>query len=997
MWALLVAAAAVAGSITPATDCSGTTPVEKWIGAIQAGGGEAHRIAAAGVRVPRKRCEVDALLRALSDRRAAVRVVALRALGEASRASPADARRISRCLRDDEASVREHATLTLARLGRASVPVLARLLTRIDDEAVPETRPPPEMERWGVAAGERRRIRVSDYATVAFHSLGCDAAPAVAGAVRRDDDDSLREAARGLFVKCGSGSLPVLADLCRTGDDGLRLWAAAAALEIRLEDGDACRTLTSLLSSQDSGISSKATEAAWGCPSLATEIVRRLGDPESTLDRSRAENAILEAYAQGTGVILATYSAALRQAPMALIKPYLLRNMVYAMEKRRGDPALEHAAPEIIPLLGRALRLGDREDRVSAALGVAALGERAFELLPELLPLISTEDDELSRRALSAVEAFGRCAYTSNEVLRRLAATAQEDLLGDVLKTIVKVTDPETARDVLRSRLGPATLESVAPAIGDLREEGVALLPDLTAALLASTSKDGEYAVVEATSRMGPAAEEAMRVLAATAPLASIRQAALYFLPARAGRRPGEPNAFVQALRDPDDEVRHAALQQLGPDLEPSEAAAIGDLIERETEDDVRSMAFRALRRSGAAAAAAAPAIRRWLAAAADPDEDDGAATLFVLSPTDRRPADLDRWLIRGDTSALEEGADAIWYELLPNLHRTDCGPCASAALGIVLRAHRIDERALVHVDQLLESKGEESRAAAFVILAKLGRASPEDHARLMKGLNDEEEVVRRAAGLALDALFPTHSDPRRDAIAADAFAESFVAQGLKEIVGSGATGAVTQEVTVAATVETFPMFELPPLPWSSYDTIDRQKLGTVGAPLSSVLARLRSALARLGYHENGIFQVAEDGFALLTRLERIDHRGNPYPDPDRWSRERLIPRSFGEYLRTLFLERPGRFRCFAFLVTARSPSSSPPTTTEEMIDAALDDARRGDLPESIGQIPFREQQCHALVYLLEKVPGGVGRLMKPDPIGWGTQLASLLRVLSEP
>jgi hypothetical protein len=181
---------------------------------------------------------------------------------------------------------------------------------------------------------------------------------------------------------------------------------------------------------------------------------------------------------------------------------------------------------------------------------------------------------------------------------------------------------------------------------------------------------------------------------------------------------------------------------------------------------------------------------------------------------------------------------------------------------------------------------------------------------------------------------------------------------------------------TAAPTAPVADALELPSFPWPP-----PRASALRGIPLGwliddSATARLRTlderlglALDHLGYAQRAYFR-APGGYALVTRIERIEPDGRPRAGAERWALDESAAGIFSitDYLRALFLARPGYFRVLVFTVTPQPFSTSgPPVTSAEAIVWLQTGFNR--LPEEIAEIavasaPFA---CTALIYEFER------------------------------
>ena len=118
-----------------------------------------------------------------------------------------------------------------------------------------------------------------------------------------------------------------------------------------------------------------------------------------------------------------------------------------------------------------------------------------------------------------------------------------------------------------------------------------------------------------------------------------------------------------------------------------------------------------------------------------------------------------------------------------------------------------------------------------------------------------------------------------------------------------------------------YPRFSWPPPRSSSSIVIPSQFFKDNHAShllLSDIERILRDSLNTCGYFEKSYYLVP-DGFAIVTRIERINDDGTPKQDVDRWSLESIYSDtlSIEDFLKSLFTANQGLYRVIAFIVTA--------------------------------------------------------------------------------
>lgn len=168
------------------------------------------------------------------------------------------------------------------------------------------------------------------------------------------------------------------------------------------------------------------------------------------------------------------------------------------------------------------------------------------------------------------------------------------------------------------------------------------------------------------------------------------------------------------------------------------------------------------------------------------------------------------------------------------------------------------------------------------------------------------------------------------------------------------------------------PSFPWPP-PHASATTVLRRDLFESGdsepTRLGDIDGQLTTALDEAGYREKSYYETP-GGFALVTRVERIDDEAYSLDVPARWDTNVPPLREFSisAYIRALFGATVGRFRLLVFIT-----SSQPFSQSEERIDLAegLAILREGTnvLQPVLADAPYTDDhRVTVLVYEFEKV-----------------------------
>ena len=283
----------------------------------------------------------------------------------------------------------------------------------------------------------------------------------------------------------------------------------------------------------------------------------------------------------------------------------------------------------------------------------------------------------------------------------------------------------------------------------------------------------------------------------------------------------------------------------------------------------------------------------------------------------------------------------------------------------VAVLAHSSPELVVPVLERLLV----ESRPLRVPILQTLRAFGPKAktaEAAIRTTFSDSNEDVRMAAAQACTDIFPPPSKMPAPAVAAlyDAYVAEKVHRELCKIT------------SVARCVQIMtPMsgsFELPNFSWTRPAAIaafgnelPRELAGAATDALEKVREKFCSALQQTDPNfEFGLF-AAPGGFVVLSKIERIERNGAPLPGLDRWTKFRVLPKTWIEAMEALFLQRPGLFRCFAFIVTD-DPNPS-------FLDEPLSDIREGSqiLPDEVANLPLGEKNCFLYLYCFEKMAGG--------------------------
>jgi len=165
--------------------------------------------------------------------------------------------------------------------------------------------------------------------------------------------------------------------------------------------------------------------------------------------------------------------------------------------------------------------------------------------------------------------------------------------------------------------------------------------------------------------------------------------------------------------------------------------------------------------------------------------------------------------------------------------------------------------------------------------------------------------------------------------------------------------------------------FPWPPPRASSSATIPDKffrNIDTMAVLFTDVDKVIVSAIDSCGYFEKRYFFVP-DGFAMVTRIEKINQDGTPKEVPERWEVEMKPVRKFslGAYLKSLFTANPGYYRLIAFIITSHSFSQNDKTPNRKEFMELFHEGMNV-LPNEISKLEYGEfHSCTALIYEFEK------------------------------
>ncbi len=179
--------------------------------------------------------------------------------------------------------------------------------------------------------------------------------------------------------------------------------------------------------------------------------------------------------------------------------------------------------------------------------------------------------------------------------------------------------------------------------------------------------------------------------------------------------------------------------------------------------------------------------------------------------------------------------------------------------------------------------------------------------------------------------------------------------------------------------------FPWPPPKASSKEVIPRKLLAQkVSKPtIKDIDTNITEALRKIGHGEYSYFWIPA-GYALVTRLEKIQNNGMPKPEIERWEVKsgEWNDISLRQYLQGLFTAKQGFYRLIVFVISRKAWRESEDTITEE---EAIMWLRRGydRLPDELALTPFAPSfVCTALIYEFEQTsPKKEAQLLSPGKL----------------
>ena len=201
--------------------------------------------------------------------------------------------------------------------------------------------------------------------------------------------------------------------------------------------------------------------------------------------------------------------------------------------------------------------------------------------------------------------------------------------------------------------------------------------------------------------------------------------------------------------------------------------------------------------------------------------------------------------------------------------------------------------------------------------------------------------------------------------------------------VSENIASAVHTEPAAVIAIEALdmPMFPFPPPKASASYRFEKDLFSGINN-LTQSSERIENALKKSGYYEKSYYQIP-NGYALVTRIEKMESDGTPAADAERWnvSDTGVGSSSFDilSYFKSLFFANEGHYRIIVFLVT----SDNVQMTDRVMLMSEGQDflsSGLNRLPPEFDAMPFTDSHyCTALIYEWYKVEHEEAKFMEPS------------------
>lgn len=963
--------------------------VAAWI-ALLKGDAAGRDAAIAALPVAQSSDDIAILARAIASDDPRIRRYAARAFGEAVAVGQVPIRHLASLLRDRDETVRNETTVALARQPEA-IAVLVEALTW-NDVAFPNEHLGTDHRLWTSDRFDREEARPSDYAVIALIEHGANVIVPLLATLKTSDQDGARQR-HVILAKIGEPTVAALAALLDDPDPARADWAAAALIDIEGKGAAACSALSRILAdSKFQKLRTGALDRIEDCPATASLLPGLVHDSDTRVRSAAWQQIEWGIRSSDPAMVRSSYGAFLQVVEAWPGEPdtdfgLFVANVDIADRQASPPPELRQ---RLTAAVRKMLTSSSPSWRFNGAELSGHIGDIGGGVAADLAHAIDDPVRDVSAAAIESLAAIGHdAAAAAPELISAYRRSGRRT--SALLDAYAAVAPAEKAVPVLRSALfSPETRFDAIRAAARLGISGAPLSDDIAALTAGGNSIQFEKEILPTLRAVGPAAAprllEELNSIDPRRRISTLRSLERADITTTDARR-----AVNAAFFDPDPAVREAAIA-LSTDADGG--LAVGSLID-DDDPTVRRATFERLQEMSGCAGGAAGLLRRKMMLSEEADARSAAITLLIVDP---EAADALPTVTRALSEACEPGpclsdsaqilkrhADRVWKPLAKLL--PSASPIvAMNVLDILATANTLTSDVVPTLRNLLESNEPAVRVGALTVIRRLGAGANAASSSLIRSLDDPNPVARSLAAETLFAIDPSTTSVAAWArVTADEFVTVHVSSQLHDIIDAVRP---PSEILVSATIEA-----LPPLPEigipSAYDVLRPDELlARRNETLRDAWSRLSTALRASGYDEQGLFYVPQ-GFALATKLERIHpETGLAYQPPDRWTRNRLRPHTLRQYLSTLFMEKPGVFRLFVFVVT---PALRVDTGSSAATEAAFQLPMTGGrmLPDTIAKLPFAHHHCHVLIYTFEKKAGRVANILNPDALGFTAEVAA--------
>lgn len=922
------------------------------------------------------------LIEALSDRDPQVRRYAANALGDLGPDPRVAAPALIALLQDSDAKVRESASISIGKLGAGAAPTLAKVIREADNSQIhatltitipcyapiyyPAYEAALTLARIGnaalssiVAAADARST--APYLIFALQRRHLALTEPLLNALRNSSPQNQSNIARLLSAlpSADSTAIPAANSLLENGNEVQRSAAARVLIAI---GAPAQREVASALVSRDVGVRRAIAVALADHPKTltSTEVLTELGDSDVDVQNTVSSGlAELDSPQDVAASHISDWQPVMHQLVQMLNHPKAAQSAARALNNLSVAGRFP-AAPDSDTLVDYA-EANETSGSYDAESAIQALKTIGAGAKPEFSRLVAMEqrvnDEQLRSAIIAALEVINPDG--ARPVLMTIAeSSASKERKIWAIKALANDPLPSTSEYELLETLSNNDDEYVASAA-------------LTA--VAASGRANEDLFLSRYSA-GPHLDRLLRVLDSETRISS-----------------SQVQLVLRAGDGRDARTRALAFKVLGQS--GSRESAVIKLLQRGTSDSTyegRVAALKSLGQLRENSPITANAVLRAIYDQHVGVRDAGVtvAGILHLSPEVFVPAIIDALPTESQVNSENSGThDGFYYQRLEadataalRGYRGAAAPALQQALRshlhqtevleVLMAAGTEAKSAKAEIVSALHSVDPRIRALAAEALESMGEVAATEDVRvaLVQGLEDADEGVRTGVAQALVALWGSEVyDPRIGAIAQDRYIAREASVPFQTFADR------YFKLCMSAQSSPLPQFPWPPPRFSTRQEIPSTFLGKSTSRLGDVYVKLTEALDRAGYSDRSVYGLP-GGFAIVTRLERIEPDGAPFAGDQRWTDDLLPPQGFIDYLGSLLTASSGDFRLMVLAVTDQvvAPTSLP---MAESTATQLFQGGANNITSAIAGLSFKSHECSALIYQFKKKAGSVAEV----------------------